>query len=401
MTQLDRMALAFNPFEPTATGVPLTGELHPLEPTGSRIAKVLTQYADGDGAKAFVIRGEYGSGKTCILRWLHESEFPQRRIRSFYFSEPGVHFYKLANNLLRHIGRRNFAKLIWEVANPQLDSSYQPDLFGQGFETYALTGSRQRDRAITKKLRQAIEAANITDDEEIAYRLARVITTTTQKPYFEYRDFVPRLRGSIVPEREEARFFDAVLRIISYAEGTTAIAFLIDEFEEIGLQKSLTRKAAYDYLVTLKRLVELTQARRPTAEGGSEFQFWLVLSMTPPAYARTIELDPSLAREHRLGEIVDIEQLTPATAANLVQTRLSYARLPDAEDHRRNLFPFPEQLLSGRILSPSAYSTPRRLVKICFSAIASCDGTTPIPFSTRYLQSIEENLYGHLDVSYE
>lgn len=400
MTHLDRLALVFNPFEPTATGVPLAGNLRPLGPTHGRVKEVLDHYTNGDGAKAFVIRGEYGAGKTCILRWLHESVFPQRRIRSFYFSDPGVHFYKLANSLLRRIGRRNFAKLIWEVANPQLHASYQRDLFSRGFEAFALATNSRRDRhAVTETLEDAIKAADITDDEEIAFHLARIVTTTVTKPYFEYRDFVPRLSGSIVPEREEPGFFHAILKTLTYGEGVDAIAFLIDEFEEIGLQNSLTRKAAHDYLTTLKRLVALTQDRQIATPRSPGFSFWLVLSMTPPAYTRTVDLEPSLAREQRLGEIVDIEPLDSQTAEQLVRTRLSHARTPDVQNDALGLFPFPDQLVdpSGQVLSPGAYSTPRRLIKICYSAVASYDGTTPLPFSTEYLQSIEKRLYGPPD----
>ncbi len=60
----------------------------------------------------------------------------------------------------------------------------------------------------------------------------------------------------------------------------------IDEFEEIGLQKRLNRRAAHDYLVTLKRLVNLAQ---------SEWvDFWIVLSMTPEADEITKDLEPDL-----------------------------------------------------------------------------------------------------------
>ena len=70
----------------------------------------------GQGVKAIVVVGEYGTGKTCLLQWLHREVLPSRQIKSFYFDNPGVQFYDLANMLLRTIGRKEFAKFIWELA---------------------------------------------------------------------------------------------------------------------------------------------------------------------------------------------------------------------------------------------------------------------------------------------
>ena len=230
--------------------------------------------------------GEYGSGKTCLLQWIQRRVFPARGVQSFYFGEPGVHFYRIADALLRGIGRKNVAKMIWEIAQPHLtlaQGSHQTDLFSE-FSDYVARSSRpQHQASMTSALQDAIRKAEITVDEEIAHRLARVVTETVRKPYFEYRDFVPRLKAALVPESEEALFFRAILNTIGRATGADGVAFLIDEFEEIGLQVRLTRRAAHEYLATVKRLLNLVQQ-----ESG---EFWLVLSMTPEAYKITSELE--------------------------------------------------------------------------------------------------------------
>ena len=87
-------------------------------------------------------------------------------------------------------------------------------------------------------------------------------------------------------EAEEAPYFGAILKTISKGVNAEAIAFLIDEFEEVGLQKRLTRRAAYDYLGTLKRLINLSQS--------ADSEFWVFLSMTPDSYETTVEMDPAL-----------------------------------------------------------------------------------------------------------
>ena len=109
-------------------------------------------------------------------------------------------------------------------------------------------------------LQEAIISADVTTNEQIAYCLARIVTETPKKPYFEYRDFIPRQSGNVVAEEEEAPYFSAILKTISKGMNAKAIVFLIDEFEEIGLQKRLTKRAAHDYLATLKRLINLAQS---------------------------------------------------------------------------------------------------------------------------------------------
>ena len=254
--------------------------------------------------KAIVINGEYGSGKTCLLQWLHRDILPKRQIRSFYFDNPGVQFYDLANMLLRTIGRKDFAKFIWELAGSYVTVPYPRSLFQEGFEKYLFDAfrSHRTQPDMTKPLQDAILKAQVTTDEEIAHCLARIVTETIKQPYFEYRDFVPRSRGSVVPEGEEAPYFGAILKTILQGTSAKAIAFLIDEFEEIGLQKRLSKRAAHGYLATLKRLINLAE--------NAPFNFWIVLSMTPDAYQTTEKLEPSLVA--RIADRkFDLKPLTP------------------------------------------------------------------------------------------
>ena len=158
------------------------------------------------------------------------------------------------------------------------------------------------------------------------------------------------------------------------------MAFLIDEFEEIGLQKRLTKRAAHDYLSTLKRLINLTRKE--------DNHFWLFLSMTPDAYQTTQDLEPGLVQ--RRDSILRLEPLQPDDAVTLIASRLNAARPPHSTNRNgRNLFPFPEDLP----FSPNTRSNPRRLVKACSSAISAADATTSLPFSKDYLDDVEAKLF--------
>ena len=333
-----------------------------------------------------MILGDYGAGKTCLLQWLHDELLPEHRIRSYYFDNPGVHFYALANTLLRTIGRKDFAKFIWELAGPHVQTPYQQSFFRTSFEEYLSAESRPARRPrqeIAAPLRAAIMAAGVTSDEQIAHCLARIVTDAVRKPYFEYRDFLPREKQSLVAEAEEAPYFGAILKTLSRGFGAAATAFLIDEFEEIGLQKRLTRRAAHDYLSTLKRLINLTQKE--------DNPFWLFLSMTPDAYSTTCDLDPALRQRFAEPDgVVKIEPLQPDDITALIRSRLDAVRPQTRESpSRTRLFPFPDDLP----FSPATRANPRHLVKACFSAIAAANATTPVPFTTAYLRDVEARLF--------
>ena len=382
---LKKLRLDFNPFEPAATGAPLQAKLSPPMELESRMEKLLDLHQTGSGVKAIVIVGEYGTGKTCLLQWLHSEVFPDRQIKSFYFDNPGVQFYDLANRLLRTIGRKDFAKFIWELAGSHVPS-HQISLFEKGYEAYLSSSPRpSRQQDMTNPLQEAIINADVTTDEQIAHCLARIVTEIVKRPYFEYRDFIPRQSGSMVPEGEEARYFRAILKTISQGMGAKAIAFLIDEFEEIGLQKRLTRRAAHDYLATLKRLINLAQSE--------QVDFWIVMSMTPDAYDTTINLDPALGERFsgpsEQEQVLRIEPLGRNDALNLMQSRINAARAKEMGESTEELFPFPDDI----VFRPNTYSNPRRLVKTCFRAIAQADADVQPPFTEEYLHKIEEELY--------
>ena len=383
---LNKLELEFNPFEPAASGAPLGSELVPPAPLANRARDLLDRHRTGHGVKAIVVVGEYGTGKTCLLQWLHDRVLPERRIKSFYFDNPGVQFYDLANALLRAVGRKDFAKMIWEYAGPHVSTPYQKSLFQPGFEEYLSSSTRSRPQPdIAAPLQQAIMTAGITGDEQIAHCLARIVTDAVRKPYFEYRDFIPRQSGSLVAEAEEAPYFGSILKMISRGSGADGIAFLIDEFEEIGLQKRLTKRAAHDYLATMKRLFNLAQSE--------ENDFWLVLSMTPDAYEKTGELEPALTerlsgQEHE----IRIEPLDSKAALALMRTRLDAARSRGGS-RGGTLFPFPDEIPFG----PTTFNNPRRLVKACFSAIVRADHRTTLPFTSDYLREVESDLYPSSD----
>ena len=375
------LRLKFNPFEPAGAGAPPgTTPLIP-GPLKSRVQEMLDRLGAGEGIKVVVIVGGYGVGKTCLLEWLRDEALPRRRIMPFYFDNPGVHFYSLANRLLNTLGRKDFAKFIWELARPYLAPTGEipPHL---SYEDYLDMQSipRNDEHRVGPDLRKAIMQAGVTDHEEISHCLARFVTTTKWNPYYDYRDFLPRNGGRRVPDGDHAPYFSAILRTLAEGTGTDAIAFLIDEFEELGLQRRLTRRTILDYRSTLTKLINLTHRDHP--------DLWLFLSMTPETYATTVDLEPAIAERFFGRTKIDIAPLRQDDAVAIVKSRVEKARRTSA-DGPQSPFPFRDVLP----FRPDVYSNPRRLVKTCSLAISGADRNTPVPFRDSYLSQIERRLY--------
>lgn len=378
------LKLQYNPFEPAASGVPVSGELWLPDSWSQPLKDFLDTLQHTTGPKAFAIFGEYGSGKSYLLQWLEKEELPKRRIKPFLFDNPGIQFYDLANSLLRQIGREEFAKSLWEFLNPILPG-YQPSLFKHDFYNWlaSIKMQRRKEDAI-RVLSQKIRDEEIATDEEIRYKLALMIVETHERPYFEYKDFISGRKGSLVAEGEEAPYFGAVLRSLRKTGNADAVAFLIDEFEEISLQKRLTKRQAHDYLSTMKRLLHLTEKE----------QFWIFVAMTPQAAEVTEKLEPALWQrfisqgEHKF----KIPPLDDEDAQELIERRLETAR--EKGSSRTGLFPFPQDFIG--LLREDIKSSPRRLVKVCSIAIAKAvqnPNSITVPFTTDYLQEIQHELY--------
>ena len=375
-SSLERLQLRFNPFEPSGSGAPASDK-EPWLPQKwkKKLETYFGQLDGGEGIKPLAVVGEYGSGKSYLLHWLDQHEFPRRRVQSYYFNDPGVQFYHLANQLLRRIGRKHFSKLVWELAKPHVKQK-QLTLFTGTYEDF-LSSFRQKDKLkLEQQIQDAIITAEVTKDEEIASRFAQIIVDTPIKPYFEYHDFLPGTKRSVVAAREGAKYFEALLRTLRLAAGVEKVAFLIDEFEEISLRRNITTAAAQDYRVTLKRLIDLTKAG----------ELWLVLSLTHDGATKTNQLDPAFWS--RMFKFI-IEPLDDSEAGDLVKNRLANAR-PEGLEPKHDLFPFDPDFLEA--LRPTTRSTPRAIVKICSAAISEAASGNKKSISNEDVLAVEENI---------
>lgn len=373
---LNRLDLARNPFPPATTGVGFVEDISLPSRWEAALHAHIRELAESEGEKALVIEGAYGAGKTFILNWVHTKVLPQYRVQGYFFENPGVAFYDLANRLMRQVGRYEVAKALWELLSPS-DPSAPRQLFAPEFRQWLATveNRKNRDTAI-QLLSTGMKERKFADDEEILNKLSRMVVETGSRPYFEYRDFVPRGPQSLVAEKEEPQYFQALVRILQSISDADGIAFLLDEFEDVALKKQLSQSQASAYTSTLRRLLDAAQLEN----------LWVVLSTTPEGLSVTSQLDVSLV--DRFGHTFRIPELSLEEAFDIVAERLASVRPIDST----GLWPFADDVLEP--LNETSRSSPRRLIKIMWHAIGlAIEGKIEPPLSTSLVKESEARLY--------
>lgn len=374
--RIQRLGLVRNPFPPATTGTGFLDDLSLPDRWESELRGLIGELSESQGDRALVIEGGYGAGKTFILHWIQAQVLREYRIRPYFFENPGVAFYDLANRLMRQVGRYEVAKALWEMLYPNTQETHQR-LFSLEFRQWLATLRKRtsRDNAI-ETLSEALKERGLAADEEIVNKLARLIVETGERPYFEYRDFVPRGGRSLVAEQEEPLYFQALVRILGAIADADGIAFLLDEFEDIALARRLNKSQAASYTTTLRRLLDVAQREN----------LWIILSTTPEGLERTAELDESLVQ--RFAHRYRIPELSQDEANWIVAQRLKSARIEEEE----GLHPFSEDALEG--LLETSRSSPRRLIKIMWHAIGlAVQRDNMPPLSGQLVKEAESRLY--------
>ena len=376
--QLQRLGLARNPFPPATTGTGFVDDLSLPYRWETELRKRVRELAESQGDKALVIKGGYGAGKTFILNWIQAEVLPEHRVKPYFFENPGVAFYDLANRLMRQVGRYEVAKALWEMLYDPNQPGVQQRLLSFEFRQWLATlHSRTRRNQEIAMLSGALKKQELATDEEIINKLSRLIVETGERPYFEYRDFVPRGGRSLVAEKEEPGYFQALVKILGRINNADGIAFLLDEFEDITLNRRLTRSQATSYTTTLRNLLDAAQRE----------DLWIILSITPEGLERTAELDESLVQ--RFSHPYTIPELSRDEAYGIVKQRLESARLRGSEG---GILPFAEDAMDG--LLETSCSSPRRLIKIMWHALGlAVEREANPPLSGELVKEAEGELY--------
>ena len=396
--RLRDLCLVENPFPPSGTGL----ELRPQESgyfPGSTITKLvenIKKLRTNPTEKTFSVIGDYGTGKTSFLNNAVKEELTSHNYKVFNFQNPGVQLYDLANTLLRGIGRVEFAKGLFELVRVGLIGGTFHQYLSVDEQKDALSFSgwieqakdKEKRRKMIQKLQFAIRNSNynFTDDDEIANKLARLIIETRERSYFDYRDFVSG-KGSYVAEKEEPKYFRALIKVLKELYNCDGIAFVIDEFEDVIAHSRMPVFKQADYLRTLRHLIDLSK----------EEAFWLVVAMTPRSVGDLEQNEPALYQ--RLGPdspySIFLGDLNEKDINGIIRFYINIRGRDEKCDQKHSgLFPFPENF--GEIIKETNSDlTLHQIIKLAhfLIAMAISEENVKIPLNRTYIASTIEEVY--------
>lgn len=329
------------------------------------------------GAKGRALVGDYGTGKTNYLKFIHYYLKGKRpEVATFYIEHPGYGFHDLTGSVMRAIGLGNIIRKQWSLIREQLlirvknkDLNWYYDIFPaeRGKFPAFMEAGREHvledyriffDRAKKQKsdinimvgLFSEILEQSLGIGTNVAHRLARLLMEFHYKSYFDWEDIALTKRKEI----GDYEFLSAIFHLIYKIDEYRCILILIDEFEEIPSSKLLTVKEATNYEYSIRRLNDLASA----------LPLGMIIAMTPQAWTTTQELCPPLAGPSgRLMRPIWIQPLTEEGARRLIIAYLNAGR----KKQQDTLAPFPKKL--WELLPNIVRSNPRNILNFCHDVI--------------------------------
>lgn len=359
-----------------------------------KFESVVKKIESSRGDKALAVIGQYGSGKTTFMHHIVEKSFIGKNYATFYFGDPGIRFYDLANQLLRQIGRYNFARALWEMSKTSKKIFKNSTLVPLDFDQYlrSIYPAKRKSSDIKRNKELEIgrlstffkEEAKLTKDEEISRKLAQLVIETGEKPFFDYFQF-REVKDLLVAVKKESDYFAALITAIMKMYETRGVVFLIDEIENIAVNKNIGPARASEYFISLRNLLDTSV----------EVNFWVVIAMTPESKDAINGLIPPLWE--RVTNKGDYEiRLTIGSEEDAIKI-LSYwlkkdrmGKMPDDNE----LFPFSPNLSGFFKRIEVSNLTPRVLVRIFFFALEEAiEKNKKPPIENEFLIEIFEKYY--------
>jgi hypothetical protein len=201
---------------------------------------------------------------------------------------------------------------------------------------------------------------------------------TRERTYFDYRDFVMG-RSSYVAEKEEPKYFRALMRILKEIYNVKGIVFIIDEFEDVVAQSRMPLFKQTYYLHTLKHLFDLSK----------DENFVLVLAMTLQSLESLKQMDEALYQRLSLDSpyTIKLEDIDSSEINNIIRFYVNErGRSSDCNESKPPLFPFPDNM-GEIILGEKRDMTLRQIVKLCHFIIAraNTEEDVKLPFEKSFV----------------
>jgi hypothetical protein len=369
--------LDFNPFPVT----PVVFGENVLPPLNDYIRNQLEDFVNNTYNErrfgALVITGDYGSGKSHLLRYLQfqinsQLGYGSERSMALLLSNPDLNSQSIVREIFRKIGKPNFTKYLWhtfftEIGVLQLQQSHSSTQKFGDLRSKVIRILGQPERAVN--YREFLENLIEQQDSENFKKELEDVVTTVLIDYFPNERFVKELyllmrsddeRESLYSwqtlngdnPNENSKFFGilssqkqfaGILRVLRKT-GYAHIYLLIDEFADIPLSK--TKDPVFDLDSIVEKNVDYFSIAIALPE-----QAWMWLKAYHSSFSR------------RFRTIVKLPTLSRVDAETVIKDYLNNAR------KNKHGHPTPFTTDSIRYINQAVGGNIRELLRVCYELI--------------------------------
>lgn len=275
------IGLSFNPFPST----PISWEEQAYPPVNSMVVtglqEFITRTYNSHESGMLSITGDYGSGKSHILKYvetqinLQLGKSGEDKAIAITLLNPPASTINVVFEFIRSIARSRFTKFLWDTVFREITNGLSNPLTKRFLDNTSLTTAQIEYFSNSSNYRDFLREINSTESRE----WLREIINSSLGQYFEYEPYVNRLRDLMLEDESssyweawrvltgenlneafklERRFpardqFAGVLKVLRDL-GYRHIYLLIDEFTEIALSEQ-DQMDKNSYLVDLDDLI--------------------------------------------------------------------------------------------------------------------------------------------------
>lgn len=405
----NKYGLNFNPFP--KSGIAVIDEaddiVSRLSPVTDKTSRTIVEYirdALGKNSRpgdrdnlSLLIRGDYGTGKTQTLMFL-KYLLKNINIDGFkpyvvYIDNPGQKFSDIVGNIVSQVGMENFRRYLWEEFWRYLNETNKEGTTTRDTLTNEIKGILRGTRTqldlfpneINKKISgissdttsykymydSLVEGLSSTLQKQISNVFKKYMINCFSSEYdvsviAEYfydivsdsigvnKSWNLMVRGNMGDiDKREVNILNAVVAIVQKYESCTHFIMLVDEFEEI----TVDRVKAIDkdnYFRNLRTFIDRDK------------HWSCVFAMTGKAFEMIETYSPPLS-ERIADRKIDLLPLNASTLKIMLGNYLSLAR----DSHSTELFPFDETAIDALLATKdsSLQGSPRFILKSCYQLL--------------------------------
>jgi len=399
------MRLDRNPFPIASISSPeYASNLPPIRDEHLKtVLDLIRTSAVGKRYSGMSVIGDYGFGKTHLLRWFEHTvnTGSKGKLNAIYVRDPGSSSRELLFAIVRAIGDESLRKMIWAIVQKAIGLgvlakglSFFRQFSGGLMPGQALLDTGNEDKCAELASETSVsnyrEFIRVFDTLRLSREKLRDYIDATLRPHVTNLAVSSQFASFIANPEEEAYrswmalvsgsprdlqvlqddYFKAILAVLK-ANGFQHTYLLLDEFEDVAIVR-LTSRKTLEYAAELRMLIDTNLT-----------EFSLVLAMTNEGFESLASTYPPLTE--RLNFKIDLSPLSALEVESLILRYLKQSRIQGVSQD--SLSPFSKTVVK-RITEVSK-GNPRTIISLCYRLIEACGDQRASNITTNMVSELQ------------